>query len=108
MWTGGASVTSGGRSFGDSLASEAAEYRGTMADSDARGSEKPEDSESSLKKLENLVAKLAQDLKQDIDAVVVRVDKIVQDSSESEQEIKQEIGAVVTQMDLMGEDLQAA
>ena len=43
------SVTIGVRSFGDSLASEVARYRGTMVDPDARGCEKSEDSELGLK-----------------------------------------------------------
>ena len=86
--------------FGDSLASKVAGYKGTMADSDSRGSEKPEGSESGLEKLEALFIKMAQDSS----AVVERMDKIAQDSVE----LKQEIGAVAARMDLMREGLQAA
>ena len=58
-----------------------------MADSDSRGSEKPEGSESGLERLEALFVKMAQEIKQ---------------------KLKQEIGTVVARMDLMREGLQAA
>ena len=121
MWT-GASVTSGVRSFGDSLASEVAGYKGTVADSASRGREKLEGNESGLKRLENLVVELAQKMaqsvakmeqgfseirqerKRDSIAVMAQMDKMAQDSSE----LKQEIGAVAARMDLMKEGLQAA
>ena len=45
------------------LASKVGGYTGTMADSDARGSEKPEDSESGLKRLEAMFIKLAQEIR---------------------------------------------
>ena len=65
-----ASVTSGVRSFGDSLASEVAGYKGTMVDSESRGSDKLEDSESGLKRRENLVIKVTQELKQEVRQVI--------------------------------------
>ena len=45
------------------MAIEVAGYRDTMADSDSRGSEKPEDIESGLKRLAALFIKLAQEIK---------------------------------------------
>ena len=48
----GTNVKRGVRSFGDSLASEVAGHTDTMADSDARGIEKPKHTESGLKRLE--------------------------------------------------------
>ncbi|MPC27112.1 hypothetical protein E2C01_020272 [Portunus trituberculatus] len=64
-----------------------------MADSDARGSESPEDSEPGLKRLENLVAGLVQ-----------AVNKMAQARSEMKLEIresKQETRAVIVLMDKM-------
>ena len=68
-----------------------------MADSDSRGSEKPEGSESRLEELEALFDKMAQKLTQDRK----------QDLSEIKQEfgdIKWETSAVVVQQDLMKEE----
>ncbi|MPC67765.1 hypothetical protein E2C01_061949 [Portunus trituberculatus] len=73
-----------------------------MADSGARGSEMPKDSEPRLKRLDNLVAGLAQamnEMKQETSAVGVRIDKMAQETNE----MKQETNAVVARMDLMQE-----
>ena len=69
-----------------------------MADSDSRGSEKPEGSESDLKRLEALLVEFAQKMTQDRKQYL----------SEIKQEIKQEIGPVAVRMDLMREELVAA
>ena len=53
------------------MSSEVAGYGSTMADSDVRGSERPEESEPGWKRLENLVATLAQ-----------AMDKMAQETSE--------------------------
>ena len=84
------SVTSGVRSFWDSLASEVAGYKGTMADSDSRGSEKPEGSESGLEELEALFDKMTQ--------------KMIQEMKQDFSEIKQDIRAVVVQLDQSREE----
>ena len=53
-----------------------------MADSDSRGSEKPEGSESGLEELKALFVKMAQkmiqEMKQDIRAVVVQLDRSIE------------------------------
>ena len=80
-----------------------------MADSDSRGSEKPEGSESRLEGLDALfdriTQKIAQDRKQDLSEFAQKVE---QGFSEIRQELKQEIGAVAVRMDLMREGFQAA
>ena len=96
-------VTSGVRSFRDSLASEVAGHRGTMVDSDVRGSEKLKDRESSLKRLEALLVKIAQEMKQNIGAMLVSLDKLAKVFSE----IEQETSTVVVQEDLKREELVA-
>ena len=65
-----------------------------MADSDSRGSEKPEGSESGLEGLEALLDKMAQ--------------KMAQERKQELSELKQEMGAVAARKDLMREGLQAA
>ena len=50
--------------MGLSLASEVAGHKSTMADSDSRGSERPEDSEPGWKRLENLVSIVYHNMKQ--------------------------------------------
>ena len=60
-----------------------------MADSDSRGSEKPEGSESGLKRLENLIIKMTQELKQEIRQVI----------KQGIGEINQETSTVVVQLD---------
>ena len=69
-------------------------------DSGVRGSEKPEDNESGLKRLENLIIELAQKMKQDSS-------ELKQELAQKTSESKQEISAVAAQMDLVREDLQA-
>ncbi|MPC60214.1 hypothetical protein E2C01_054253 [Portunus trituberculatus] len=64
-----------------------------MADSGARGSERPEGSEPDWKRLENLVA-----------GMVVQINKMAQET----REIKQDISAVVVQMGLVQKKMQAA
>ena len=57
-----------------------------MADSDSRGSEKPEGSESRLEGLETLfdrmTQKMIQEMKQDIRAVVVQLDRSIEEFRE--------------------------
>ena len=76
------------------MASEVAGYKGTMADSDSRGSEKPEGSESGLKRLENLGIKITQELEQEIRQVI----------KQGFGEIKQETSTVVVQLDWSREE----
>ena len=73
-----------------------------MADSDSRGSEKPEGSESRLEGLEALFDKMAQKMAQE------RKQDLSELRQEIKQELKKEIGAVAVRMDLMREGFQAA
>ena len=84
-----------------------------MADSDSRGSEKPEGSESRLEGLDALfdkmAQKMAQDRKQDLSEFAQKVEQGFSEiRQEIKQEFKQEIGAVVVRMDLMREERVAA
>ena len=72
-----------------------------MSDSDSRGSEKPEGSESRLEELEAFFDKMAQKLTHD------RKQDLSEIKQEIKQELKQEIGAVAAGMDLMREELVA-
>ena len=79
----------------DSLASEVAGYKGTMADSDSSSSEKPKGSESGLGRLEALIVELAQKMAQYSSAMMARMDKMELGFSG----LKQEATAAVVQLD---------
>ena len=76
-----------------------------MMDSGVRGSEKPEDNESGLKRLENLIIELAQKMKQDSSELKQELAQKTSEMNQDIGELTQLTSAVVVQMNWSREKL---